>query len=59
MKKVVGLLLASLINKERSMFNLLPVSYDFKLHDYLKDSVTNNGSEMDQKSRKLEYYFAH
>jgi len=44
MKKVVGLLLASLINKERSMFNLLPVSYDFKLHDYLKDSVTNNGS---------------
>ena len=44
MKKAIGLLLASLVNKERLLLNLNKVEYDIQLHNFLKFNVTDNGS---------------
>lgn len=43
MKKITGLLLASLINKERQILNLPLVKYDDTLHNYLKNNDTFSG----------------
>ena len=43
MKKITGLLLASLINKERKNLNLPLIKYNDTLHDYLKSNNTFNG----------------
>lgn len=43
MKKITGLLLASLINKERQILNLPLVKYNDTLHNYLKNNDTLSG----------------
>jgi len=44
MKKVVALLITSLINRDRQFLHLPIVKYDFNLHNFLENNVTNNGS---------------
>lgn len=44
MKKAVGIILMNLINVERNNIGLSPINYNFELHNYLKNNVTNNGS---------------
>lgn len=41
MKHVLGLVLVSLVNRERTFWDLPPVQYDFGLERYLKSNVTN------------------
>jgi hypothetical protein len=42
--KALGLILMSLVNREREFWSLPPVRYDFALEKYLYNNVTNNGS---------------
>lgn len=44
MKKVIGIILMNLINDQRNSIGISPIKYDFVLHDYLKNNITNNGS---------------
>jgi hypothetical protein len=44
MKKVFGLALMSIVNQERTSIGLAPVAYNFTLHNYLDNVITDNGS---------------
>ena len=44
MKLATGIILANLINYERSLLNLNLVTYDKNAHKYLNKNITNNSS---------------